>query len=105
ETGELWFSDNGRDDLGDNLPPDELNRVPEAGLHFGFPYCYGNNIPDPTFGGACNSAAMVAPAVELGPHVAALGVRFYNGERFPAEYQNQIFIAEHGSSSRSARIG
>lgn len=105
QTGDLWFSDNARDDLGDDIPRDELNHITQVGQNFGFPYCYGNNIPDPTFGGGCNATTMTAPAVELGPHVAPLGVRFYTGEAFPADYQNQIFIAEHGSASRSQRIG
>jgi glucose/arabinose dehydrogenase len=105
ESGELWFSDNARDDLGDNLPADELNRISEVGQHFGFPYCYDQNIPDPTFGGGCNATTMTAPAIALGPHVAPLGVRFYTGDSFPEAYQNQAFIAEHGSASRSQRIG
>ena len=103
-TGDLWFSDNARDDLGDDIPADELNHITEVGQNFGFPYCFGNNIPDPTFGAGCN-AAMVPPTMELGPHVAPLGVRFYTGASFPSEYQNQMFIAEHGSASRSVRIG
>ncbi len=104
-TGELWFTDNGRDWLGDNLPPDELNHAPVKGLNFGFPYCYGNNIPDPEFnkGNRCEGA--VPPAMELGPHVASLGMRFYTGEMFPKEYRDQIFIAEHGSWNRSIPIG
>jgi len=104
-TGELWFTDNGRDWLGDNLPPDELNRAPRAGLHFGFPYRYGRNIPDPEFGDKSTGQEFVPPVQELGPHVAALGMRFYTGTRFPAEYRQQIFIAEHGSWNRSERIG
>lgn len=104
-TGDLWFSDNARDDLGDNIPRDELNHVTEIGQHFGFPYCYDLNIPDPTFGGACDNTRMVAPEVLLGPHVAALGIRFYTGDSFPEAYTNQLFIAEHGSASRSQRIG
>ncbi|MFP4323876.1 MAG: PQQ-dependent sugar dehydrogenase [Anaerolineales bacterium] len=105
ETGELWFTDNGRDSMGDNIPPDELNHAPEPGLHFGFPYCHGDTVLDPGFGfeGACEQ--YVTPVQNLGPHVAALGMRFYDGEQFPAEYENQIFIAEHGSWDRSERIG
>jgi glucose/arabinose dehydrogenase len=100
ETDELWFTDNGRDMLGDDIPPDELNRGPEAGLDFGYPYCHGAAIPDPEFGdlGACEKS--VAPEQALGPHVAALGMVFYTGEMFPSEYRNQIFIAEHGSWNR-----
>ena len=103
-TNNLWFTDNGQDDLGDNLPPDELNYAPTALLNFGFPYCYGNNIPDPDFSGQ-NCTGYTPPAIELGPHVAALGMRFYTGTKFPSEYQNKIFIAEHGSSSRSVPLG
>ena len=105
ETGELWFTDNGRDWLGDDLPPDELNRAPEKGLHFGYPYCHGDDVVDPELGsdGAC--AEYRPPVAELGPHVAALGVEFYDGEMFPAEYRGQAFIAEHGSWNRETPIG
>ena len=106
ETGALWFTDNGRDWLGDDRPPDELNRAPEKGLHFGYPYCHGKDIRDPDFGGQGKGcAAYTPPARELGPHVASLGMRFYTGEMFPAEYREQIFIAEHGSWNRSRPIG
>lgn len=104
-TGELWFTDNGRDWLGDDLPPDELNRAPRAGLHFGFPYWHGHNIPDPEFGEKRSRDRIVPPEKELGPHVASLGMRFYTGAMFPESYRNQIFIAEHGSWNRSERIG
>ncbi|BEH08549.1 sorbosone dehydrogenase family protein [Geobacter sulfurreducens subsp. ethanolicus] len=104
-TGELWFTDNGRDWLGNDIPPDELNRAPRPGLHFGFPYRHGRDIPDPEFGAKRNPDQFVAPEMELGPHVAALGMRFYNGTMFPERYRNQIFIAEHGSWNRSERIG
>ena len=105
ETGELWFTDNGRDMLGDDLPPDELNRAPSPGLHFGFPYCHGGDIPDPQFGERRECNETIPPAAKLGPHVAALGMRFYSGESFPDEYRHQIFIAEHGSWNRSTPIG
>ncbi|MBX7251336.1 MAG: PQQ-dependent sugar dehydrogenase [Candidatus Promineofilum sp.] len=105
ETGVLWFTDNGRDGLGDDVPPDELNRAPEAGLHFGFPYCHGGTIPDPDFGRQRACDEFTPPAQTLGPHVAALGMRFYTGNLFPAEYHNQIFIAEHGSWNRTQPIG
>lgn len=107
QTGEFWFTDNGRDLMGDDIPPDELNRAPVAGLHFGFPFCHGRDIAEPDLElaalGRCDEA--VPPAQELGPHVAALGLAFYTGDRFPAEYHNQVFIAEHGSWNRSERIG
>jgi glucose/arabinose dehydrogenase len=105
ETGALWFTDNGRDWLGENVPPDELNRAPEAGMHFGFPYCHGRSIPDPEFGAERSCAEFTPPEQELGPHVAALGMRFYTGEQFPEEYENRIFIAEHGSWNRIEPIG
>jgi glucose/arabinose dehydrogenase len=105
ETKELWFTDNGRDWLGDDLPPDELNHAPGKGRHFGFPYCHGKNISDPEFGKKRKCEEFIPPAMELGPHVASLGMRFYTGTMFPSEYKNQIFIAEHGSWNRSAPIG
>jgi glucose/arabinose dehydrogenase len=104
-TNELWFTDNGRDMLGDDVPPDELNHAPGMGLHFGFPYCHGGTIADPEYGDDHFCKDYVAPAMNLGPHVAALGMRFYSGTMFPAEYQNQILIAEHGSWNRSTPIG
>lgn len=105
ETRELWFTDNGRDWLGDDLPPDELNHAPVPGLDFGFPYCHGGTIPDPEYGGLGSCAAATPPARNLGPHVASLGMAFYTGRQFPAEYRGQVFIAEHGSWNRSTRIG
>ncbi len=106
ESGELWFTDNGRDWLGDNRPPDELNRVTETGEHFGFPYLHGKDIRDPEFGDDMPAGLdPTPPERELGPHVAALGMRFYTGDMFPEEYRNRIFIAEHGSWNRSEKIG
>jgi glucose/arabinose dehydrogenase len=104
-TAELWFTDNGRDWLGDDLPPDELNHAPSRGLHFGFPYCHAGNIPDPKFGSKRDCHEFVPPAIRLGPHVAALGMTFYTGKMFPAAYRNQIIIAEHGSWNRTVPIG
>ena len=104
-TGELWFTDNGRDRLGDNQPPDELNRAPRAGLHFGFPYWHGRGIPDPEHGKNRRREEFVPPEMELGPHVASLGMRFYTGTMFPESYRDQIFIAEHGSWNRTVPIG
>ncbi len=104
-TGVLWFTDNGRDRLGDNKPPDELNRAPKAGLNFGYPYCYDQGVPDPQFAGQKSCTQFVSPALDLGPHVAALGMEFYRGKMFPKAYQNQIFIAEHGSWNRTHKIG
>ena len=105
ETGDLWFTDNGRDMLGDDLPPDELNRAPRQGLHFGYPYCHGGDIPDPQFGKGRDCDNYTLPVQRLGPHVAGLGVKFYTGDMFPEEYRNQVFIAEHGSWNRSRKIG
>lgn len=104
-TKELWFTDNGRDMLGDNIPPDELNCAPTIGLHFGYPFLHGKNILDPEFGSKADTSKFTKPVQELGPHVAALGMRFYTGDMFPPEYKNQIFIAEHGSWNRSEKIG
>ncbi len=104
-TGVLWFTDNGRDLLGDDLPPDELNRAPRPGMHFGFPYCHGGTIADPQFGRLRRCEEFEPPAMPLGPHVASLGMRFYTGRQFPADYRGQIFIAEHGSWNRSVPIG
>ncbi|HSL22652.1 MAG TPA: sorbosone dehydrogenase family protein [Vicinamibacterales bacterium] len=105
ETKDLWFTDNGRDMLGDDVPPDELNRAPKPGLHFGYPYCHAGTIKDPEFGDRRACDEFTPPARPLGPHVAAIGMRFYTGRMFPAEYRNQVFIAEHGSWNRSMPIG
>ncbi len=104
-TGELWFTDNGRDMLGDDMPPCELNRMTKTGQHYGYPYCHGGTIVDPEFGQKRACADFTAPAQNLGPHVAPLGLEFYTGKMFPADYRNQILIAEHGSWNRSAKIG
>ncbi len=101
----MWFTDNGRDHLGDNSPPDELNHASKKGLHFGYPFCHGDEIRDPDFGRQKPCSEFQKPAQNLGPHVAALGMRFYTGGSFPEKYKNQIFIAEHGSWNRSKKIG
>ena len=105
ETKQLWFTDNGRDMLGDNIPPCELNKVTEKDQHFGYPYCHGNDIGDPEFGGEYSCSDFVMPVQNLGPHVAPLGLKFYTGKMFPDEYKGDIFIAEHGSWNRSKKIG
>jgi len=105
ETKELWFTDNGRDNMGDNLPPDELNKAPQAGMHFGYPYCHGGNLKDPEYGNRRACSEFTAPVINLDAHVAALGMKFYKGDMFPSIYKNQIFIAEHGSWNRSDPIG
>ncbi|SIT40160.1 Glucose/sorbosone dehydrogenase [Paraburkholderia ribeironis] len=104
-THELWFTDNGRDMMGDDVPDDKLNRAPRAGMDFGFPYCHGGDTPDPKFGKDRPCSSLTPPVVKLGAHVAALGMRFYDGSMFPAAYRNNIFIAEHGSWNRSTKVG
>ena len=105
EDGALWFTDNGADNLGDDLPSCELNRATEKDQHFGFPYCHGGDMPDPELGDQRDCAEFVAPALKLGAHVAPLGAKFYTGTQFPADYKNSLFFAEHGSSGRSIPIG
>ncbi len=105
QTHELWFTDNGRDNLGDDAPPDELNHAPRAGMHFGYPFCHGTDISDPEFGKGHPCSAYTPTALNLPAHVASLGMRFYTGSMFPPDYRNQIFIAEHGSWNRSVPIG
>ena len=104
-TRQLWFTDNGRDNLGDDVPRDELNTAPKKGLHFGFPFCHPGDVSDPEFGKTRACGEFQAPARSLDAHVAAIGMRFYTGTMFPAEYRNQIIIAEHGSWNRSVPQG
>ena len=106
ETKELWFTDNGRDWMSEDVPQEELNRVTEPGKqHFGFPYCHQGNIADVEFGWGKSCTEFTKPAALLGPHAAALGMRFYTGSMFPAEYRNAIFVARHGSWNRTNRVG
>lgn len=109
ETKELWFTDNGRDWLGDDSPPDELNRAYRKGLNFGFPYIHGSNVYDPEYEVESTlweeSQRFLKPEAELDAHVAPLGMTFYTGKQFPAEYKNKIIIAEHGSWNRSLKTG
>jgi glucose/arabinose dehydrogenase len=105
QTGELWFTDNGRDWLGDDAPPDEINRLGQVGAHFGYPHCHGGTFPDPEFGRQRGCTGFVPPVQNLGAHVAALGMRFYTGTAFPERYRNAVFIAEHGSWNRSRKSG
>ncbi len=105
DTSELWFTDNGRDLMGDDIPPGELNKVSAPFMHFGFPYCHGGDIPDPEFGEKRLCSEFEPPVQKLGPHVAPLGMIFYTGSMFPVEYKNQVLIAEHGSWNRSRKIG
>jgi glucose/arabinose dehydrogenase len=104
-TGELWFTDNGRDDMGDDVPPEELNRAPKAGLHFGYPWRYGKSLVDPAFKTTRPAQDFTPAALEMPAHRAGLGIRFYTGKQFPARYRNQIFIAHHGSWNRAQPDG
>lgn len=103
--GTLWFTDNGRDMMGDDVPSCELNHAPRPGMHFGFPYCHAGTVADPEFGARRACSEFTPPAHNLGPHVAPLGMRFYKGQMFPASYRNAIFIALHGSWNRSRKSG
>jgi len=105
ETKHLYFTDNGRDWLSEDVPEDELNRVTKKGEHFGAPYCYQGNIPDPEFGWGHSCSEFVAPVGLMGPHAASLGMRFYTGSMFPKSYKNTIIIARHGSWNRSKKFG
>ena len=105
DTKEMWFTDNGRDNLGDSIPSDELNKAPQAGMNFGFPYCHQGNIPDPEFGKQKDCSDFTPPVKLLGAHVASLGMTFDKDNKFPPEYKNAIFIAEHGSWNRTIPIG
>jgi len=105
DTKELWFTDNGRDMLGDDIPSCELNYAPKAGMHFGYPYCHEGSVKDPEFGNKRPCSDFIAPADKLGPHVAPLGLKFYTGSSFPSQYKNQLFVALHGSWNRSKKSG
>ncbi len=105
QSRELWFTDNGRDGLGDDMPPDELNRIGRTGQHFGYPYCHGGTIADPEWGRSRRCDEFVPPVQNLGAHVASLGMRFYSGKAFPERYRHAVFIAEHGSWNRSRKSG
>ena len=104
-TKEIWFTDNNRDSMGDDLPPCELNTAPKAGMHFGYPYCHGGTIKDPEFGKLRSCGEFSAPAKNLGPHVAPLGLKFYNADMFPEAFRGNLFIAEHGSWDLSKKVG
>ena len=104
-TKELWFTDNGRDLMGDDLPSDELNHAPKPGMNFGYPYCHQGDTPDPELGKKRSCSEFTPPAAKLGAHVASLGMRFYNGSMFPPEYRDRVFIAEHGSWNRTQKSG
>lgn len=105
ESKDIWFTDNGRDMMGDDVPPCELNTAPKQGMHFGYPYCHGGMIKDPEFGNKRPCADFTKPVQNLGAHVAALGLKFYTGGMFPTQYTNQILLAEHGSWNRTRKSG
>lgn len=105
ETKQLYFTDNGRDWMSEDVPEDELNRVTKVGEHFGAPYCLQGNIVDPEHGWGKSCADYTAPVGLLGPHSAALGMRFYTGKMFPAAAKNAIFVARHGSWNRTKKVG
>ncbi|AXY42044.1 MULTISPECIES: PQQ-dependent sugar dehydrogenase [Halomonas] len=105
ETGELWFTDNGQDWLGEHGPQDELNRLSESGEHFGFPYCHAHGLIDPDLGAEGSCDGITLPAALMGGHSAALGMRFYTGDMFPEEYHHAIFIARRGSWNRTLSLG
>lgn len=105
ESKEIWFTDNGRDMLGDDVPPCELNTAPKAGMHFGYPYCHGGTIKDPEFGNKRPCSDFTKPAQNLGAHVAPLGLKFSTGPMFPETYRGNLFIAEHGSWNRTRKSG
>jgi glucose/arabinose dehydrogenase len=104
-SNKLWFTDNGRDEMGDNVPDCELNRLDKVGDDFGFPYCHAGSVMDPEFGKLKGCSAAVPPALKLGPHVAPLAIRFVTAGQFPAAFQNTALIAQHGSWNRSTPIG
>lgn len=104
-TRELWFTENGRDGMGDDVPNDELNVAPKAGLHFGFPYCHEASVVDPQFGAQRACSTTEPPVLNLGAHVAAIGFTFYTGDMFPSSYTNAAIIAQHGSWNRSTPSG
>jgi len=103
--GQLWFTDNGRDMLGDDIPADELNHAPRQGMHFGIPYCHQGDLPDEEFGQGKDCADYTAPVAKLDPHGAALGLVFYTGDMFPDKYKNRLIIALHGSWNRTEKSG
>jgi glucose/arabinose dehydrogenase len=104
-TGKLWFSENARDWLGDDIPSDKLNLVSNTGEDFGYPYCHQGDILDPVYGKGHSCSEFAPPVLKLGPHVAPLGMKFYTGNQFPSEYSGNLFIAEHGSWNRHQKNG
>ncbi len=104
-SGDYWFTENARDWLSDDTPSDKLNHITRMGEHFGYPYCHQGDIPDPKFANGHTCSEFTPPVVNLGAHVAPLGMKFYTGSQFPDEYRDNIFIAEHGSWNRHTYQG
>ena len=105
QTKQLWFTNHARDWINDDLPNDTLHRVSHKNMNFGYPYCHQGDLLDPEYGKGRSCKEFDPPAMKLGPHIAPLGMRFYTGKMFPAEYRNNIFIAMHGSWNRSVKQG
>lgn len=105
QTAQLWFTDNGRDMLGDDVPAEEINVATSAGMHFGYPYVHAGDINDPKFGKDADPADYASPVMKIQAHSAALGVAFYTGAQFPQRYADALFVAEHGSWNRSSKVG
>ena len=105
KTQDLWFTNHARDWISDDLPNDTLHHAPKKGMNFGFPFCHQGDLPDPEFGKGRSCAEFETPTLKLGAHIAPLGVRFYNGSMFPAEYRNNLFVAMHGSWNRTSKQG
>ena len=105
KTGVLFFTDNGADMMGDDIPPDELNRVTKIGQHYGFPYLGGKNVKLTGYENKTPPAGTVPPVIEFQAHSANLGLHFYRGSMFPAEYRNDAFVAQHGSWNRTKPVG
>jgi glucose/arabinose dehydrogenase len=101
----MYFTNHGRDWLGDDVPADTLHHAPRPGLHFGFPYCHQGDILDPDFGVGKSCSYYAPPLLKLGPHVAAMGIRFYTGTMFPPQYRNVAFVALKGSWNRTEKSG
>ena len=105
KTGELWFTDHGRDWMGDNTPDDELNRLSKNGEYFGYPYCHAKGVVDVDFKKKDACKGVTLPVTTMGPHAAVMGVKFYTGAMFPKEYQNTMFVARKGSWNRTVKLG
>ncbi len=104
-SGDYWFTENARDWVSDDLPSDKLNHITKMGEHFGYPYCHQGDLPDPKFAQGHKCSEFTPPVVNLGAHVAPLGMKFYTGDQFPSEYKNNIFVALHGSWNRHSYQG